>query len=179
MAGNDWTFRDYEIDGDLSTTTDGRNFMTVHNNNGRVAFGWIAAGSIGRPDVTSVPPSKFTIINNDDAPTLNVFHLIHAPAGTGDYIRVTSYTAWNADVPTNMGDIMKLTSTGQLGLGVLTPARTLHINDTMRLNPRATAPGTPASGDLYVDSTPAADELCMYDGVGWQGLSSGTDANCS
>ncbi len=49
----------------------------------------------------------------------------------------------------------------------------------MRITPQASAPGSPAAGDIYVDSTAAADELCFYDGAAWQGISSGTDANCS
>lgn len=49
----------------------------------------------------------------------------------------------------------------------------------MKLTPQASAPGSPASGMIYVDSTPTPDELCFYDGAAWQGISSGTDANCS
>lgn len=71
---------------------------------------------------------------------------------------------------------------GNVGIGV-TPggfgSPRLHITDTMRLQPRSTAPSSPASGDIYIDSTPAQDELCFYDGVQWQGISSGTDANCA
>jgi len=48
-----------------------------------------------------------------------------------------------------------------------------------QLTPQASAPSSPAAGDIYVDSTPAPDELCFYDGAAWQGISSGTDANCS
>jgi hypothetical protein len=56
---------------------------------------------------------------------------------------------------------------------------TVTINDVLRITPRATAPSSPSSGQIYVDSTPNPDELCFYDGAAWQGLSSGTDANCS
>lgn len=70
-------------------------------------------------------------------------------------------------------------STGNVGVGITAPARRLHVSDTMRLQPRETAPTSAAVGDLYVDSTPAADELCFFDGAAWQGISSGTDANCS
>lgn len=50
---------------------------------------------------------------------------------------------------------------------------------SMKLQPIASAPSAPVSGEIYVDSTPTPDELCFYDGAGWQGLSSGTDANCA
>ena len=68
---------------------------------------------------------------------------------------------------------------GNVGIGIVAPLRDLHITDTMRIEPRATAPSSPAAGDIYVDSTPAADELCFYDGTAWQGISSGTDSNCT
>lgn len=66
-----------------------------------------------------------------------------------------------------------------VGIGTTSPQRILHIGDVMRLEPRATAPTGASSGDLYVDSTPASDELCFYDGNAWQGISSGIDANCA
>lgn len=52
----------------------------------------------------------------------------------------------------------------------------ITIKDVLNIQPRASAP-TPAAGDIYVDST--AGELCYYDGAAWQGISTGTDANCS
>ena len=60
-------------------------------------------------------------------------------------------------------------------------ALTIAANFTttyMKLTPQASAPGSPASGHIYVDSTATPDELCFYDGAGWQGISSGTDGNC-
>lgn len=55
----------------------------------------------------------------------------------------------------------------------------LTLNAAMKLTPQASAPSSPASGTIYVDSTASPDELCFYDGAGWQGISSGTDGNCS
>jgi hypothetical protein len=55
----------------------------------------------------------------------------------------------------------------------------LRANDYLRLNPRASAPANPQSGDMYMDSSPAPDELCTYDGSTWQAIISGTDANCT
>lgn len=74
------------------------------------------------------------------------------------------------------GDI---TTLGKVGIGTTNPSRALHIADVMRLAPRATAPSSPGSGDIYVDSTPSRDELCFYDGSSWQAIASGTDANCA
>lgn len=107
MAGNDWTFRDYSA---------GMNFMTVHNRNGRIAFGWQPGGSIGRPDFISAPFAKLLFKQNENAPSLDIIHLVHAPNGTGDYLKVSSYAAWLADDPTKMGDVMNLTAEKQLNV---------------------------------------------------------------
>lgn len=47
------------------------------------------------------------------------------------------------------------------------------------VTPLATAPSAPVAGTIYIDSTPASDELCVWDGAAWQGLTSGTDGNCA
>lgn len=50
---------------------------------------------------------------------------------------------------------------------------------SLHFEPLASAPASPAAGDMYMDSTPSPDELCVYDGTGWQALITGTDANCA
>lgn len=55
----------------------------------------------------------------------------------------------------------------------------IYNNGAVNLVPIASPPSSPAAGDMYVDSTAAADELCFYDGAAWQGISSGTDASCA
>jgi len=57
-------------------------------------------------------------------------------------------------------------STDRVGIGTDTPQRALHINDVMRLEPRASAPGSPSEGDIYYDST--LHVLRVYDGTQWQ-----------
>ncbi|MDD3492541.1 MAG: PKD domain-containing protein, partial [Candidatus Thermoplasmatota archaeon] len=57
-------------------------------------------------------------------------------------------------------------STNNVGIGTSTPQRALHVNDVMRLEPRATAPSSPSAGDLYFDST--TSKLMCYDGSTWQ-----------
>jgi hypothetical protein len=63
--------------------------------------------------------------------------------------------------------------------GTLTNNYGLGVEGAAYLTPQASAPSNARSGDLYVDSTASPDELCFYDGAGWQGISSGTDANCA
>jgi len=48
---------------------------------------------------------------------------------------------------------------------------TFIIDDILRLNPRSSAPGSPALGEIYVDSD--TNELCFYDGSSWTGLKAG------
>jgi hypothetical protein len=55
---------------------------------------------------------------------------------------------------------------GNVGIGTSIPARTLHVNDVMRLEPRASAPSSPSEGDMYMDSTD--HKLKVYDGTAWQ-----------
>lgn len=61
---------------------------------------------------------------------------------------------------------MVISSTGNVGVGTTTPARTLHIKSVMRLEPLATAPASPAKGDIYFDNT--LNKLRVYDGTVWQ-----------
>ena len=57
-------------------------------------------------------------------------------------------------------------NSGNVGIGTSTPARTLHVKSVMRLEPIATAPTTPAAGDMYFDST--INKLRVFDGTVWQ-----------
>jgi len=55
---------------------------------------------------------------------------------------------------------------GNFGIGTNAPARTLHVSDVMRLEPRASAPTSPAKGDMYFDGS--INKLRVYDGTAWQ-----------
>jgi len=66
-------------------------------------------------------------------------------------------------------------SDGRVGIGMTSPARTLDINGTMRIEPTASAPATPSLGDVYVDSD--SNEFCFYTGSAWVGLAGGGTCN--
>ncbi len=55
---------------------------------------------------------------------------------------------------------------GNVGIGTETPARTLHVNDYMRLEPVSDPPDTPSAGDIYFDSDD--NKLKCFDGTDWQ-----------
>ena len=59
---------------------------------------------------------------------------------------------------------MRISQTGNVGIGTTDPQRALHVSDTMRLQPRATPPANPASGDIYFDTSEA---LCVYVSAAW------------
>jgi hypothetical protein len=59
-------------------------------------------------------------------------------------------------------------TTGNVGIGTTSPARLLHVEGPMRLTPAA-LPGTPAAGDVAIDSGDS-NKLKYYDGSGWQTL---------
>jgi hypothetical protein len=48
---------------------------------------------------------------------------------------------------------MRIDRNGNVGIGTNTPARKLHIDDVMRLEPRDSAPSPASEGDIYVNST--------------------------
>jgi len=67
----------------------------------------------------------------------------------------------------SMNHIISLTPEGRVGIGgIAVPQRDLHVNDVMRLEPRATAPTSPSKGDIYMDDT--TNKLMVYDGTAWQ-----------
>ena len=68
---------------------------------------------------------------------------------------------------TNSTSRLTVDSNGNVGIGVSAPERTLHVNDVLRLQPRATAPSDPKAGDMYIDSSDS-NKLKVYDGTTWQ-----------
>ena len=99
-----------------------------------------------------------------------VFNRIKSTAGTSGFGKdILINTGGNGGLSPDIyiktnGD--GATNSGNVGIGTSTPARTLHVKSVMRLEPIATAPTTPAAGDMYFDST--INKLCVFDGTVWQ-----------
>ena len=64
-------------------------------------------------------------------------------------------------------EALAIASSGAVGVGVASPARSLHVKDVLRLTPSA-APSGPAAGDIYFDATAA--KLRCHDGTAWHDL---------
>jgi len=56
---------------------------------------------------------------------------------------------------------------GNVGIGVASPFRSLHISTAMRLEP-STTPSNPSAGDIYFDSS--TNKLRCFDGTTWNNL---------
>jgi len=59
-----------------------------------------------------------------------------------------------------------INGSGYVGIGTTSPARTLHVSDVMRLQPRSSAPSGAAMGDMYFDSS--TKKLMVFDGTTWK-----------
>jgi len=70
---------------------------------------------------------------------------------------------FNTAVRQNALTILK---NGNMGVGIDTPQRTVHIKDVMRLEPQAVVPSNPQEGDVYFNGVDK--KLMVYDGTIWQ-----------
>lgn len=90
--------------------------------------------------------------------TSKVLHIIEQQGSSGHYGLFVGASDYS--------DAVLVTKGGRVGIRTTTPQRQLHVNDVMRLEPRATAPSSPAKGDIYMDDT--TNKLRVYDGTQWQ-----------
>jgi hypothetical protein len=83
--------------------------------------------------------------------------------GDAEFVRLGE---WHADDKLSLHASSFSFELGDVGIGVVSPARKLHVNDVMRLEPRDTAPGSAQMGDMYVRSSDG--KLMVYDGSVWR-----------
>lgn len=79
--------------------------------------------------------------------------------GTGTLLKLTRYES------PDWVDKFIVTNTGNVGIGISTPDRTLHVNHVMRIEP-GLPPSTPSAGDLYFDQD--INKLRCFDGTTWR-----------
>ena len=85
--------------------------------------------------------------------------------GAGNRLDIQTMLSGNY---TNVISIPYFGSTANnVGIGITSPVRKLHVNDVMRLEPRNSAPSGASAGDIYFNST--VNKLMVYDGTTWQG----------
>jgi hypothetical protein len=80
-------------------------------------------------------------------------------------IYATAASAWGTAHAGYFADGNVVVASGNMGVGTSDPARKLHVNAVMRLQPTS-APSSPAEGDIYMDS--ATHKLMVYDGTAWR-----------
>jgi|GEM_PF-5332247 len=61
---------------------------------------------------------------------------------------------------------VSITYEGNMGIGIISPQRKLHVNDVMRLEPRYSSPQNPSEGDIYMDGNEHV--LKVFDGTEWK-----------
>lgn len=72
----------------------------------------------------------------------------------------------------NGSSVLSMKNNGYVGIGTLTPNRLFDVNGPMRLAAQSTAPVSPFTGDVYVDSNDG-NKLKWYDGSGWRTAGNG------
>lgn len=76
------------------------------------------------------------------------------------------FTVGNGINGANRSNALTILKSGNTGVGIDVPERSLHISDVMRIEPTSTAPANPSEGDIYMDSN--THKLMVYDGTVWQ-----------
>jgi len=120
-----------------------------------------ASGNLGVG--TSSPTSKLHVSGTIQSQTGSSVAQMYSDGGAAFFASVGAYPSVFS---TNGSEAMRIDTSGNLGVGTASPARTLHVNDVMRLEPRATAPSSPSAGDIFFNSS--TNKLQCYDGTAWQ-----------
>ncbi|NUO02367.1 MAG: hypothetical protein HUU01_17310, partial [Saprospiraceae bacterium] len=83
------------------------------------------------------------------------------------FVTGTNPTGWEGWMNLDESNIrMTITTDGKVGINTVSPQRSLHISDVMRLEPLSGPPASPAKGDMYFDGT--INKLRVFDGAVWQ-----------
>lgn len=92
------------------------------------------------------------------------------PTPSNAALRITNgtktYDILNLDA--DKTTVVKVDKSGNMGIGIATPLRKLHVKEAMRIEPQTTAPATGSLGDLYVNTN---GKLFFHNGTVWREVS--------
>lgn len=156
----------------FQVTSNGNTFFK--NTNGQKIMDITNAGKVG---INEASPNSYLTVRGGVGSTIDSSHvLLYNKYYASGSPQLKFYSTNNSSTGcygiqglkagVGSGNIVINESGGYLGIGINSPARTLHVNAVMRLEPIATAPTSPAKGDMYFDST--LNKLRVYDGTTWQ-----------
>ena len=155
-------------------TWPGRIFLSVKNKSTStqsLAYMTATAGQTGHTMALGYISDTYTA--NDDYPAIADYGVL-ASSGKGMMLSATrsDQSAGVIKFCSGQGpgnafiERMRIDSTGNVGIGVTNPQRSLQVKDVMRLEPISTPPSSPSEGDIYMDAT--THKLMVYDGTQWQ-----------
>jgi hypothetical protein len=154
------------------TNAGGINFRTMNLNRMIIdSSGYLLVNTAQR-QVHLGKVSQLSIKSESPAPISiqrDYINCSYAAINTVDSVYFGVNTYGNVSVGHNLDaghNSFQISSNGNVGIGTNAPARTLHVNSVMRLEPIPTAPTSPGKGDIYFDST--FNKLRVYDGTTWQ-----------
>ena len=87
------------------------------------------------------------------------------PTANGAYIRFDTIPKGTVGGVQPSTERMRITDDGKVGIGTPTPARALHVKDTLRLEPRSEPPADAAPGDIYFDGD--LNKPCYFNAAEW------------
>ncbi|KPA13810.1 conserved hypothetical protein, secreted [Candidatus Magnetomorum sp. HK-1] len=141
-------------------TVDSLNFKSIDMSSEATVFATgVGGGSGNRYILTSI--SENTAMTKIDASSTDSLSGKQYESATLQYIGNDTFTLLESDNTSSLNF-----QNGNVGIGTKEPARTLHVKDILRLEPRISVPDLPSAGDMYFDAT--TNKLKVYDGSDWQ-----------
>jgi hypothetical protein len=159
------------VDHQIESGTSGTTFFAANGGN-------IGIGTTGPTAMLDIYGGRTVVRSNGSDPALwtSGKGIVSAYLGASDFGQIAAYDNGGSSYKPLRLDasnlILNSASGGGVGIGTTAPARLLHVAGSMRLQPSA-LPGTPAAGDITIDSG-ASNALKYHNGTNWVSIGSGT-----